>query len=171
METIERDYFDIWLRYESKLRSLCPCRNLDSDCEVLWIYGPPGSGKDHYVRTVLAPNAYVHMNDKWFDDYQGQDTVYFCDIDPDIVKLLGAVFLKQLCDKWACRIQVKNASMLIRPKTIIFTSNYEPRECLRKLRETDQEAILRRINKTLHKIEKQLPPEFKLPQQTLLEHP
>nr|WAE43193.1 MAG: replication associated protein [Cressdnaviricota sp.] len=94
-----------------------------TDVKCYWICGPPGTGKSHEVYYTF-PDAYKKNMDKpdWFDHYNMEDVVYLEDIDKYQVKWAG--LLKRLSDKWPMQAQIKGDMKMIRPKTIIVTSNY-----------------------------------------------
>lgn len=84
---------------------------------------------------------------KWWDGYNDEDTVILDDFPKDDNKsnYLGA-FLKQWVDRYAFNAEIKGCVRTIRPKTIVVTSNWHPREIW-----TDVgiiEPILRRFNIT-----------------------
>ncbi len=92
-----------------------------------WIYGGHGTGKSHMARTKY-PDAYIKNPSKWWDNYDGEETVIMEDMDP-YHKGLG-YFLKIWGDKYPYPAQAKGSTMkLIRPKRIIITSQYLPEQC------------------------------------------
>lgn len=93
------------------------------DVTCYWIYGPTGTGKSHAVETTFPLCYKKNMEDvKWFDGYQGEDTVYLEDLDKYQVRWGG--LLKRLADRWPLLVNVKGSMLYIRPRRIIVTSNY-----------------------------------------------
>lgn len=87
----------------------------------VWITGETGSGKSHYAREKY-PDYYLKACNKWWDGYTGQDNVIIEDMDP------GHEFLGHNLKLWADRFdfvaEQKGATIRIRPKTIVVTSQY-----------------------------------------------
>lgn len=50
------------------------------DVRGIWIYGPPGTGKTHRARTRYG-KVYLKPQNKWWDGYQGEETVVIDDLD------------------------------------------------------------------------------------------
>jgi hypothetical protein len=116
--------------------------NLDGVCG-LWFWGPSGTGKTTYVNN-LYPDAYEKSHDKWWDGYQGQETVIIDDLGPDQDI---STFLKLWGDFKPFRAEVKGGYQYIRPKRIIVTSNYAPDKIVRRVE--DLEAVKRRYKVTI----------------------
>jgi len=113
----------------------------------IWIYGPPGTGKSHSARK-FDPNAYLKAQNKWWDGYDGQQTVVLDDLDTDV---LGH-YLKIWSDKWACTGETKGGTVQLRHKLFVVTSNYSIEQLFNK----DlilQEAISRRF-KVIEKLDR-----------------
>lgn len=100
-------------------------RNLDGELENEWHYGPTGTGKSYTVRERYA-EFYYKMNNKWWDNYENEDTILIEDVGLSH-EWMGD-FLKIWADRYAFRAEVKGASTVLRPKRVIVTSNYLPHQ-------------------------------------------
>lgn len=67
-----------------------------------WHYGVSGAGKSHAVRTKY-PDAYIKEQNKWFDGYQGEETILIEDLDGDHLHH----YLKIWADKYSCKGEAK----------------------------------------------------------------
>lgn len=130
LKRIERDY-------------LISPDNLDIPCGV-WYYGGTGTGKSHAAR-VDYPGAYNKLPNKWWDGYQNEENVLIDDFDI-CHKVLG-YHLKIWSDKYAFNAEVKGSTISIRPKVLVVTSNYHPREIWGDTPST-LEPLLRRFRVT-----------------------
>jgi hypothetical protein len=109
-----------------------------------WIWGATGTGKSRSARDWCRENnftVYRKNRNKWWDSYQGQDVVIIDDWSPE-TECLGDD-LKDWADHYSFIGETKGGSMVIRPKTIIVTSQFCPEACFR--REETSSAIKRRF--------------------------
>lgn len=91
-----------------------------------WHYGPTGTGKSRKVRGD-NPEAFIKDANQWWDGYNGEDVVIIEDVDKYDIKL--GRHLKLWGDHYSFPADFKHQGKLdIRPKKIIITSNYTPRE-------------------------------------------
>lgn len=94
--------------------------------ENYWLWGPTGTGKSRAVRAQYGDDMYSKACNKWWDGYVGQETVLLDDFDKKH-DILGH-HLKIWGDHYSFTAEVKGCAMSIRPKRIIVTSNYHPRD-------------------------------------------
>lgn len=120
---------DIYIRHLTNCHKIASMHqklpsNLDETCGF-WIHGPSGTGKTTQVNKI-APKAYLKACNKWWDGYDGQDDVIIEDFDK--VHKVMAHHLKIWADWKAFPAETKGGTLSIRPKRIIITSNYHPRD-------------------------------------------
>lgn len=95
--------------------------------EVIYIYGPPRTGKDKYVDEHY-PGVYDCPNPsgyKWKDGYNMEPCVVYRNITPDAIKPNKCQFLKEI-DRRFLQVEVKGGFVPWKPKTIVMTSIFDP---------------------------------------------
>lgn len=123
---VEDEYPREFIQYHSTLLKLHNPKLQDLDnYSGYWYVGPPDAGKSRSARANF-PGFYLKMHNRWWDGYAGEDSVLIDDLSLD-EKWFGT-FLKQWCDHYPFRAEVKCSSIMLRPKNIIVTSNYDIEE-------------------------------------------
>lgn len=101
--------------------------DLPSDTKVgYWYWGSTGAGKTHAALAEF-PDPYRKIaNNKWWDGYQDEENVLIDDLDKKH-EYMG-YHLKIWADRYAFIAETKGSSRYCRPKRIIVTSNYHPKD-------------------------------------------
>lgn len=113
----------------------------------MWLWGESGAGKSKWVRDNY-PDAYDKPLNKWWDGYQGQETVHIEDVDPSHAKWIG-FYLKRWTDHYAFIAEIKGGQVYIRPDRIIVTSQYSIDQCFNDCDLQTIQALKRRFEERL----------------------
>lgn len=116
--------------------------DLDGSLEHTWWYGSPGTGKSRQAH-IEYPQAYRKALNKWWDGYNGEETVIIDEIEKES-KMFGHLF-KIWGDRYSFIAETKGHAVAIRPKKIILISNYSIQEVFGEDSEL-QKAIERRYH-------------------------
>lgn len=144
LDSVDGDIFFRFYRTCKEIKKDYMTMPVDSpDVTGIWYYGAAGTGKSMTARKKY-PGSYMKMCNKWFDGYQGQDTVLIDDFDKTHSKL--GHHLKIWGDRYSFLAESKGSAICIRPKTIIVTSQYSIDEIWED--QATREAIKRRFKCT-----------------------
>jgi len=72
----------------------------------------------------LFPDAYWKNGNKWWDGYQGQETIVLDDLDTPVL----FSYLKRWADRYKVIGEIKGAAIDLTYKNLIITSNFHPGE-------------------------------------------
>lgn len=117
------------------------CKSRDT-LDNHWYVGVSGSGKSSTARKKY-PGLYLKSINKWWDGYDDEDAILLDDFGATH-NMLG-YYLKIWADHYPFKAEVKGGSMVIRPKTVIVTSQYRIEELFSG---NDLEALARRFTVT-----------------------
>lgn len=130
-------------RYAELYMKHMPFRSTWCEREVLWFWGPTGTGKSKHARE-LDPDLYLKTNYHWWDGYAGQHTVLVDDMRADFCKFHD---LLTMIDGYTYSGPVKGGFIPITWKRFIITSAYPPEDLYRERTEEAVAQLLRRITK------------------------
>lgn len=142
MRAVTEEHPSVFVKFSRGLRDLAlwigePYTH--HDVRGIWIFGPPGTGKSHWVRERY-PSLFLKAQNKWWDGYDGESFVLLDDLDTET---LGH-YLKIWADRYACTGETKGGTVNLRHTVFAVTSNYHPCELFKD--DKMCEAICRRFN-------------------------
>lgn len=91
-----------------------------------WYYGKTGAGKSREARQHYGDSLYNKPFNTWWCAYSGEETVLIDDLDQKH-DWMGKD-LKTWADHYKFTANMKNTSAVIRPKRVVVTSNFHPRD-------------------------------------------
>jgi len=128
-------------------------RQIDKDFapEVIYVHGPPGSGKTRYVYEQ-EPNIFrIPTADsyKWKDGYAGEEAVLYDNVSLTNVRNTEAILTE--IDRYFIQVPVKGAYIGWRPKRIYFTSVYDITTFSEEAGFSVPSEFTRRVTQIIHK--------------------
>lgn len=138
-----------WIKHTrgcDRIAAMCaPKRDASTESTVYWCYGPTGSGKSRWAYEEF-PDAYRFASaGRWFDGYDGQDTIIFDDFRPDAG--LSYAYILQITDRYPMQLPVKGGFVPLLAKRFVFTSPETPTNTF--VLQEDIGQLMRRIGPNL----------------------
>lgn len=135
-----RDYAKVTKSIQQfKLATDCPSST--TSLQNFWLWGKPGVGKSSLARRRY-PKLFDKSLSKWWDGYQHESAVLLDDFGTEHACL--GHYLKRWSDHYPFKAETKGGTSNIRPKHVLVTSNYHPRDIWSD-KPVDLEAIERRF--------------------------
>lgn len=107
-----------------------------------WLYGESGNGKSQWARNRFGSQFYSKDASKWWDGYQNEEVALIEDIDPGQSSMIRQ--FKIWADKYAFVAETKGGMLRIRPRIIVFTSQYTIEEVFGIVDRQSVDAMKRR---------------------------
>lgn len=126
MKQIAEDHFDTWVRHHRAFSAYKRMKSIKRSwpMELVLYLGPSGTQKTKTAHEAY-PDAYWKPKGKWWDNYDGEETVI-------IDEMYGSSFpfteLLQLLDRYPYSIETKGGTVEFISKRIVMTSNQEPED-------------------------------------------
>lgn len=120
--TMSRHYkFFLWFQKNCCLKSLP--RNGSVAVKVILLFGETSTGKTDYACTRFKGAYWKPSQSKWWDGYNGEDTVIFDDFNSGWFKWDT---MMRVTDKYSLKVEYKGGYVDYCATTMIFTTNTNP---------------------------------------------
>lgn len=143
---------DVYIKYSGGAERLASrfakdTANTKRPLNVIWVYGPTGSGKTHFAWEMTKTNPkdawWSGKTLRWWDHYDGESVAIFDEFRRDACTLHE---LLRILDEYPMRVEVKyGCASLANLRTVIITSCFHPRDVYQTFENIEQ--LTRRIAK------------------------
>lgn len=119
-------YIQFKKNHEEALRDMQKLENL-TVLDNEWYWGEARTGKSTMAREKYGHSLFSKCINKWFDGYNGEETILLDDFGKTHAAELGPE-IKRWADRFVFTGETKGGHMQLRPKRIVITSNYHPHD-------------------------------------------
>ena len=112
--------------------------------EVIWCYGPTGTGKSFWANRSY-PDAFRKPPGKWWDGYDGEETVILDEFRADWFPFYHLLLL---LDRYPLKVEIKGGTRQFSSKRVIITCPVHWNEMYRSQTEEKLNQLQRRITET-----------------------
>jgi len=122
-DVISSEHFSVWCKYRQSFKHYKTVHqsNRTWKSNVIVVQGPTGSGKSKWALESY-PGAFWKDIGKWWDKYEGQETV----IIDEFYGWIPYGVLLRMCDRYPMQVEIKGGATSFLAKTIIIISNKRP---------------------------------------------
>ncbi len=125
LKQIAQDNFPEWCRFGKCFTAykllISPKRDWQMDVQIY--IGPTGCGKTRLAYDQYGESLYPQLHGKWFDGYDGEETVLIDEYDEP---RFTWAFLLQLLDRYPMTVESKGTIVPFISRRVILTSNSHP---------------------------------------------
>lgn len=137
-----------WMRNHRALNRyrLLKCKRVvpEDGINVIWLHGPPGTGKSRWVHETYPDAYWKPPESKWFDGYDGEEVIVLDDFRQNWMTFS---YLLRLIDRYPFQVETKGGCIPLLATTMVFTTPMPPANCYRTNEDIGQ--LTRRIKTTI----------------------
>lgn len=146
LQTIAEEHSASYIRYHGGIAALSTAiakPPASRDVEVLWLWGPTGTGKTHRILTAFPDCFSVTPGRSPWDGYTSQSLILFDEFSGELNWPLD--MMKRYLDKWRLQLDARYNNKFAAWTRVVICSNNSPASFYPTASGPDIEAFRRRI--------------------------